>query len=73
MSCVHWPVTMPVMELYRPQPEQECSTEGMVGTAAAPRVSKGGRGGQIRGIIKIRTSSRNNVLFFCFFPLGILW
>lgn len=40
MSCVHWPVTMPVMELYRALPEQESSTEGIVGTAAAPRVNK---------------------------------
>lgn len=45
---------MPVMELYRPLPEHESSTEGIVGTAAAPGVSKGGRAGQIRNIIKTR-------------------
>lgn len=53
---------MPVMELYRPLPEHESSTEGMVGTAAAPGVSKGWRAGQIRNIIKTRKTQTQSLL-----------
>lgn len=60
---------MPVMELYRPLPEQESSTEGIVGTAAALRVSKSGRR-QIRRIIANK-DMKQNIAFF--FQEGILW
>lgn len=45
VPCVQWAVTMPVMELYRPLPDQESCTEGIVGTAAALRVTMTGGGG----------------------------
>ncbi len=55
--CVQWAVTMPVMELYRPLPDQESCTEGIVGTAAALRVTTTGRGG-IRRTKEMRTRNR---------------
>lgn len=55
--CVQWAVTMPVMELYGPLPEPKSCTEGIVGTAAALRVTATGRGG-IRRTKEMRTQSR---------------
>lgn len=46
VPCVHWAVTMPVMELYRPLPDQESYTEGIVGTSIAPRVTTRGEQGE---------------------------
>lgn len=57
MRCVHWAVTMPVMELYRPLPDPESRTESIVGIAAALRVTTTGRGG-ISRTKEIRTQNR---------------
>lgn len=54
--CVQWAVTMPVMELYRPLPDPESCTEGIVGTAAALRVTATGR----RGIRRTEEMRKRN-------------
>lgn len=54
--CVQRAVTMPVMKLYRPLPDLESSTEGIIGTVAALRVSTTGRGG-IRKVKEIGIQS----------------
>lgn len=58
VPCVQWAVTMPVMELYRPLPDQECCTEGIVGTATALRVTATGRVG-IRRTEEMRAMKRD--------------
>ena len=54
VPCVQWAVTMPVMKLYRPLPDQESCTEGIVGTADALRVTMT-REGEVRGMKEMRT------------------
>lgn len=51
--CVWWAVTMPVMELYSPLPDQQSCTEGRVGNVAALTVNATGEGA-ITGTQEIR-------------------